>query len=294
MRKGKILILLLGILLITALFVAGCGGGQAEEPKEDQQQQAEEPKADEQQADKQEGQKEEAAEEPAEQDKEEAKEDSSKEEGKMVYVSSDEKPEGCVSCHTKVSEEKDYSLTAELTAMSDEFGHPKMDIQGPEQCQMCHPDGEISFDKVAHKIHLTGGEENHFITSYEGSCLQCHALTDENEMVVKGLAKDAELQVIKAASLDLETESCGTCHQNDYSLTNELTKMNEEFGHPKMEISSGEDCLMCHKPDGNMPLDKVLHEVHLTGEENHFVANYGGSCLNCHVLNDSGKMTTKL
>jgi hypothetical protein len=29
---------------------------------------------------------------------------------------------------------------------------------------------------MMHVIHLTGGEENHFLTAYQGECTSCHKL----------------------------------------------------------------------------------------------------------------------
>lgn len=307
MKRSKVILLLLGVLLITALLVAGCGGQSAEQPKENEQQQAEQQEAQqpeeqaqepEQQAQEEQAQQpEEQAQQTEEQKQQQEQQASGEEKEEFKYVSSDEKADGCVSCHRKVSEEKDYSLTAEMAAMNKEFGHPNMPIEGPEQCATCHREGDNSLDKVLHKAHLLG-EENHFLTNYEGSCVQCHALTTDNQIVVKGLAKDVELQVIKSASVDLGKENCTSCHrkisdEKDYSLTAEMVAMNKEFGHPNMPIESAEQCATCHT-EGDNSLDKVLHKAHLTGEENHFVSNYGGSCRNCHAIADTGEITAKL
>ncbi|MBO8169221.1 MAG: hypothetical protein H0Z35_08565 [Thermoanaerobacteraceae bacterium] len=301
MRKGKVLLLLLGVLVMTALLVAGCGGQNAEEPEQDQQQAAQEQQQNDEQA-QQEAKEEQGAEkeqpEEAKQEEQASGGEAQGEKEEITYVSSDEKAEGCVSCHIKVSEEKDYTLTAEMAAMNKEFNHPQLEVEGPQDCLTCHQDGDNSLDKVLHKAHLTG-EENHFVSNYDGSCVHCHTLTADNEMVVKGLAQDVELQVIKSSSKDFGKENCNSCHrkvseEKDYTLTAELKAMKEEFNHPAMEVKNGEDCLTCHKPDGDNPLDKAVHKVHLTGEDNHFVSNYGGSCRNCHAVAETGEMTTKL
>ena len=49
----------------------------------------------------------------------------------------------------------------------------------PGECLTCH--SKISktappFARMIHKIHLTGGEENHFLTIFQGECTYCHKL----------------------------------------------------------------------------------------------------------------------
>ncbi len=49
----------------------------------------------------------------------------------------------------------------------------------PAQCLVCH--GKDSrrappFARMLHMIHLTGGDENHFLTIYQGECTGCHKL----------------------------------------------------------------------------------------------------------------------
>ena len=49
----------------------------------------------------------------------------------------------------------------------------------PANCLACHGrDSQISppFANLIHKIHLTGGEENHFLTLFQGECTFCHKL----------------------------------------------------------------------------------------------------------------------
>lgn len=85
----------------------------------------------------------------------------------------DTKPDGCVSCHTKRSETQDYSLPAELANLHKEGKHPSVKVSSaPQDCLTCHGD---TFKNVMHKAHLVG-DENHFIASYQGQCMYCHAL----------------------------------------------------------------------------------------------------------------------
>jgi len=49
----------------------------------------------------------------------------------------------------------------------------------PAKCLVCH--GRTSkmappFAGMIHRIHLTGGEENHFLTVFQGECTHCHKL----------------------------------------------------------------------------------------------------------------------
>jgi hypothetical protein len=49
----------------------------------------------------------------------------------------------------------------------------------PSACIGCHRARAASappFSSVIHVIHLTGGNENHFLTAYQGECTNCHKL----------------------------------------------------------------------------------------------------------------------
>ena len=49
----------------------------------------------------------------------------------------------------------------------------------PASCLVCHrKDSPVSppFAQMIHSIHLTGGNENHFLTIYQGECTHCHKL----------------------------------------------------------------------------------------------------------------------
>ncbi|HEY4956131.1 MAG TPA: hypothetical protein VII02_14730, partial [Gemmatimonadaceae bacterium] len=49
----------------------------------------------------------------------------------------------------------------------------------PAQCLVCHrKDSRRAppFARMLHMIHLTGGDENHFLTIYQGECTGCHKL----------------------------------------------------------------------------------------------------------------------
>jgi len=90
----------------------------------------------------------------------------------------DEHPNGCVDCHVKVSDEKDYRMPAEIAHVEN---HPPIDKVVkivPKDCGMCHkPDAKAgALNLVTHKFHYQNPSENHFISNYNGDCLNCHSL----------------------------------------------------------------------------------------------------------------------
>jgi len=49
----------------------------------------------------------------------------------------------------------------------------------PAKCLVCHGKGSKiapPFVGMIHNIHLTGGEENHFLTMFQGECTYCHKI----------------------------------------------------------------------------------------------------------------------
>lgn len=100
----------------------------------------------------------------------------------------DSKPNGCVDCHRKASQERDYRLTSFVAQLTEKGEHPNVVATIntiPTDCMMCHSKpaasnvGTEPFVTLLHKIHLVGGKENHFITHYQGKCTYCHALNKE-------------------------------------------------------------------------------------------------------------------
>lgn len=102
----------------------------------------------------------------------------------------DDHPNGCVDCHKKVSDTKDYSLPAEIKAMAKDGKHPDVAsmVKGPADCLKCHGEkAKLPLGKILHEAHLTG-DDNHFITNYGGQCMYCHSLDKASgKMAVKGL-----------------------------------------------------------------------------------------------------------
>jgi hypothetical protein len=56
-------------------------------------------------------------------------------------------------------------------------GESMMDV--PAGCFECHGrDARTAppFARMMHRVHLTGGETNHFVTMFGGACTHCHKL----------------------------------------------------------------------------------------------------------------------
>jgi hypothetical protein len=118
-------------------------------------------------------------------------------------TTTDEKPDGCVSCHKERPDiNRDFRLSKHIQEWATEGAdeeildlakaawpeaslsgkHP--DVAGmiatqelPTFCLNCHADGsDKPLSSYLHLQHFVGGEENHFITSYGGFCTNCHAV----------------------------------------------------------------------------------------------------------------------
>jgi hypothetical protein len=112
-------------------------------------------------------------------------------------------PRGCVDCHTNHPElnldarfstlMKEWNIKVEpgLLAKAQAAAPKGVTLKGkhpavayalkniPEGCLTCHSKKSTQappFAQMLHKIHLTGGEENHFLTMYQGECTHCHKL----------------------------------------------------------------------------------------------------------------------
>lgn len=110
-------------------------------------------------------------------------------------------PQGCVGCHINYVDMKMDTRFATLLKKWGEKVEPGLlaKAQGaapegvtltgkhpaatsalsnvPEGCLKCH--GKTSkkaplFSRLIHRIHLVGGEENHYMTVFQGQCTYCH------------------------------------------------------------------------------------------------------------------------
>jgi hypothetical protein len=112
----------------------------------------------------------------------------------------DDFPAACVSCHTVLPDGMDVRLSTLMqtwTAKVDSIllanaraaaptgltvvgKHPEVGkslSSIPAGCLVCH--GRSStlappFGRLMHRIHLVGGEANHFMTLFNGECTYCH------------------------------------------------------------------------------------------------------------------------
>jgi hypothetical protein len=90
----------------------------------------------------------------------------------------DDRPNGCVDCHVKVDDERDYRLNVEVAHVEK---HPPVDKivkTVPDDCMKCHKEGSKAgaMSEVSHKSHFTKGKDNHFVSHYSGECLHCHSI----------------------------------------------------------------------------------------------------------------------
>lgn len=80
----------------------------------------------------------------------------------------DKAPNGCLDCHKKVSDDKDYSLP---TILSKKPNHPKIEKVDIKACISCHKANGKPLYTILHPAHLTSKT---YQDNYGGSCLNCH------------------------------------------------------------------------------------------------------------------------
>ena len=112
-------------------------------------------------------------------------------------------PRGCVDCHVNMPERnQDERLSSIMSSWALQVPpellekarsvvrngealkgrHPKSDkmFQAiPGNCVDCHEHGSgsvVPFIPLIHLIHLSGGEENHYLKIFRGQCTHCHKL----------------------------------------------------------------------------------------------------------------------
>lgn len=201
-----------------------------------------------------------------EQQQEKAKENGDKQ--KTVFVSSNDKPEACTSCHAD-----ENSLNA-LTKIIE--GHPQVQANTVSECAGCHKEeSDLSLEKIIHERHT-------------GSCVHCHKEAEGGDIFIPGLAPaETESVTIEVAQTDKSPNGCLDCHKNDYSIPNTVKKIP---GHPEVNFEDFNQCYSCHGAEAP-ELGTVLHNKHLGSDT--FKKNYDNSCLNCHKRMDDGKVVVK-
>ncbi len=117
-------------------------------------------------------------------------------------TSEDGHPNGCVDCHRVAGENRDYRMSTaveewategapeevmeiaeaswpgvELTGKHPDVAQFVQDQPMPDSCLTCHGEqGSMPLAEALHTYHFAGGGENHFVSSYDGRCLQCHTM----------------------------------------------------------------------------------------------------------------------
>lgn len=115
-------------------------------------------------------------------------------------------PEACVSCHVVLPDGMDARIStlmehwraevdSTLLARARAAAPPDLKLVGthpdaeeslrsiPGACLTCHARGSTlapPFGRLMHRIHLVGGETNHFLTMFRGECTYCHKLDSES------------------------------------------------------------------------------------------------------------------
>ena len=117
----------------------------------------------------------------------------------------DDFPTACVSCHVLLPDGKDVRLStlmqqwevevdSILLAEARSAAPPGLVLTGkhpeaqaslqsiPLGCTTCHGrDASLAppFSRLMHRIHLVGGEANHFVSMFGGECTHCHKFDPE-------------------------------------------------------------------------------------------------------------------
>lgn len=121
-------------------------------------------------------------------------------------TSTDAFPNGCVSCHVNMPHKGiDVRLSTSMKRWVDQVDPELMEkVRGsasqgmqlrgkhppalkaleniPTACMSCHTATSKvapSFSRMLHAIHLTGGNDNHFMTLFQGECTHCHKLNSQ-------------------------------------------------------------------------------------------------------------------
>jgi hypothetical protein len=89
-------------------------------------------------------------------------------------------PNGCVSCHVL-----DKSKASSPTGLTLKGKHPAADDSLediPGSCLDCHDAGSKKappFARLLHLVHLVGGTNNAYVTTYKSDCMSCHKLNTQ-------------------------------------------------------------------------------------------------------------------
>jgi hypothetical protein len=114
----------------------------------------------------------------------------------------DPHPNGCVDCHRRAGDDRDYRLSTAIAEWAEEgvseallersqAAWPDVFLEGqhpavaefvadqplPQSCFNCHKDDSgIPLDPLVHTLHFAGGGQNRFVAGDNGRCLHCHTM----------------------------------------------------------------------------------------------------------------------
>ncbi|KXS41743.1 MULTISPECIES: hypothetical protein [unclassified Candidatus Frackibacter] len=101
-------------------------------------------------------------------------------EEKLKVVTQDNSDgKGCIGCHEAGSE---YSLQKEIDGIE---GHPQVEAKELSDCMQCHASGNLAFKRLIHEKHLVEGD--HYKEEYDKNCINCHKISENGEINVRGL-----------------------------------------------------------------------------------------------------------
>ena len=87
-------------------------------------------------------------------------------------VGEDVSPDGCLSCHRVTEDGRDHTMATMLQETHGRFSASRLaDLAG---CYTC-PERRGDMAELMHAAHYAG-EDNHFITRYNGYCTHCHSV----------------------------------------------------------------------------------------------------------------------
>ena len=89
----------------------------------------------------------------------------------------DQFPNGCIDCHKEISKTADHRLNKVVSSIEKHPNIDKIVKTVPADCSICHGKGKVpALSTITHKQHYAKPDTNVFISNYDGSCLNCHAL----------------------------------------------------------------------------------------------------------------------
>ncbi|GGB89239.1 hypothetical protein GCM10011352_14030 [Marinobacterium zhoushanense] len=134
-------------------------------------------------------------------------------------IAPDQFPQGCVDCHVNRPDlKRDVRLSTVMRHWQDKVDpmflarirpfvpvnmelagkHPAFEAESadiPQACLQCHENTSEPappLGPLLHGLHLVGGEENHFLSKFQGECTLCHKLNAQTGEWSLGSGREGE------------------------------------------------------------------------------------------------------